>query len=423
MEKAVSDKGRGSGVGAMTRFIFRHIVRSPLKSLLTLLLAAAFMVGLMVLRVAAIRNEAELERLYQTITVDMEIVRGNTALVLDDGFIYQRTVDEILETGFVQSRYLEGMVQSDFVYRVLPDNSASEEDIFVGGKLYGIESTDEFFANRGAAGTVTYFDGWDESLFTREWEEDEALAVVLPQWLYEGLHMEENNQLCVVVTSDMGVVYETDVEVAGFYESPGNEDKEWILTSISMLQEISGNVMGYDRAIFTLDPAQNRQLPEFREAAEAIVSDYSAGRQELRALFWDQELTQAVEPLEQVISFMEILYPVTVALSVLVSAGVAVLLTLTLAKEAAILRVLGNGKARCRTILCLQTILVCILGLVLGTAIAWGYAAVSLSDAGALLSEALIRAGLYLAASIIGSVVSCVLMTLGNPLELLQVKE
>ena len=38
MEKAVSDKGRGSGVGAMTRFIFRHIVRSPLKSLLTLLL-------------------------------------------------------------------------------------------------------------------------------------------------------------------------------------------------------------------------------------------------------------------------------------------------------------------------------------------------------------------------------------------------
>ena len=65
----------------------------------------------------------------------------------------------------------------------------------------------------------------------------------------------------------------------------------------------------------------------------------------------------------------------------------------------------------------------CILGLVLGTAIAWGYAAVSLSDAGALLSEALIRAGLYLAASIIGSVVSCVLMTLGNPLELLQVKE
>ena len=79
MEKAVSDKGRGSGVGAMTRFIFRHIVRSPLKSLLTLLLAAAFMVGLMVLRVAAIRNEAELERLNATTAVNLE--EGGTPLM------------------------------------------------------------------------------------------------------------------------------------------------------------------------------------------------------------------------------------------------------------------------------------------------------------------------------------------------------
>ena len=34
------------------------------------------MVGLMVLRVAAIRNEAELERLYQTITVDVSVSGG-----------------------------------------------------------------------------------------------------------------------------------------------------------------------------------------------------------------------------------------------------------------------------------------------------------------------------------------------------------
>ena len=47
-------------------------------------------------------------------------------------------------------------------------------------------------------------------------------------------------------------------------------------------------------------------------------------------------------PLENSVELMRVLYPVTLVLSLLVAAGIAALFIMTSAKEAAIIRVLGE---------------------------------------------------------------------------------
>ncbi len=162
----------------------------------------------------------------------------------------------------------------------------------------------------------------------------------------------------------------------------------------------------------------------FRTVLEEIVSAPGAGLTPLRAVLLDEELRQAVEPLEDSIALMKLLYPVVVVLSVLVAAGVSVLFVMLSAKEAAILRVQGTSRPRTVVMLLLQQFLPSILGL------AAGLAGILISVSGArppLLPDiapgAALCAGLYLLSAIAGAVSAAILLTAKNPLEMLQVRE
>ena len=87
------------------------------------------------------------------------------------------------------------------------------------------------------------------------------------------------------------------------------------------------------------------------------------------------------------------------------------LFTLLSAKDAAILRFQGTGKAQTAAVLLLQQMFPCLAGLALGAA-------------GSLLAGGAARyAASYLAAGIAGAAVSAVLLVRKNPMELLQMRE
>lgn len=210
--------------------------------------------------------------------------------------------------------------------------------------------------------------------------------------------------------------------MAGIYNCG---DENAILLPQNDLRRLPFVSPSYSKAIFTIDPKFNRQLDTVQEALSRLVQKGSSDSANLTAIYWDQELRQAIAPMEQVISFMKALYPVTLGLSFVVAAGIAILLSLLSAKEAAILRVLGNSKTTCRVILCLQTILPCIVGLVIGHlgAVAMAYLMLPAEDAAGLMLPALGWVGLYLLYTVLGAVGASAVMTGKNPLELLQVKE
>jgi predicted lysophospholipase L1 biosynthesis ABC-type transport system permease subunit len=117
---------------------------------------------------------------------------------------------------------------------------------------------------------------------------------------------------------------------------------------------------------------------------------------------------------------MSVLYPVTIAVSVLVAAGLAVLIMFQNAKSAAVMRVLGSKKAQTRTALCAEQIVLSITGLTVGLIIL----AIIVRDINAATNHsALFCVVLYIAGTLAGSLFGAILVTNKTPLELLQVRE
>ena len=189
------------------------------------------------------------------------------------------------------------------------------------------------------------------------------------------------------------------------------------------VETMAGDQMLYAGATFFLDPAMNRDLSQFHTELDGII-DKTKSKLTLRTVVRDDELRQAVEPLEDSIVLMKLLYPVVLALSLLVAAGIAVLFVMTSAKEAAIMRVLGTSKLRSRVMLALQTAFTSAAGLLIGLAGVLAYTGRTRPELLAgLVGASALCAVLYLLAAIIGAAASSTVVTSKNPLELLQVRE
>jgi ABC-type antimicrobial peptide transport system permease subunit len=120
------------------------------------------------------------------------------------------------------------------------------------------------------------------------------------------------------------------------------------------------------------------------------------------------------------LQLMAVLYPVTLVVSVLISMGVALLMVLQGAREAAIMRVLGMGRLRARVLLSSEQFLLSLLGIMAGLA------ALVFADREVFLqltNAYVFCAALYFAGSILGATFGAISVTNRMPLGLLQVKE
>jgi len=410
-------------VGVGVYFVWQHIVRARSKSVLAILLAAGFTVGLAAIRLSISGSREKIDWLYENTEVGAELLLADTAQTISGGgFLRQDTIDILLGSGYITSAYLEGSAQGT-VIRYTPETEhestirASEED--------ALETTVRAFADEevflsplgsGGAVTITYFEEWNKELFIQEWTED-RFPVVVPKAVHEqfgnkiGLYC-KGFQIC---------------DVAGYYEGSvaGNVgETEPILLPLSAYQAICGTRMAtYTKAHVTLDPGFNRDLDRFYDILNRSTANQGS-MLALHAVIWDEELRQAVAPLETSIDLMQVLYPITLVLSLMVSIGVAVLFSITSAKEAAIMRILGTSRLQSQVVLSLQAAGTNLLGVLIGLFSVFIYSGQMQPK---LLSSpwrsSVLCAVLYLLSSILGAMVSASIVTSKNPLEMLQVKE
>jgi hypothetical protein len=181
-------------------------------------------------------------------------------------------------------------------------------------------------------------------------------------------------------------------------------------------------VARFKAAAFTMDPAFNRELETFKAAVNPVLSrNYPFGGGSgafpvaLMAEIFDEDFLLILEATEQALTLLAVLYPVFVILSVLIAAGLAVLMTIQNIKVTATLRVLGATKPRVLAILCGEQFCVCAAGLLIGAG-----ALAALFGFDAITPETL---GLYLGGTLLGAAGVAVPVALRIPLELLQVKE
>lgn len=359
------------------------------------------------------RSRLEVDRLYDMTVVEADILRADRSAEqtgetpgVGSGFVYLNTVNSVLDSGFVGSSVLEADTSWFKIEKFdSPDESTGRFPV------YAYDSPEAFYSGLADPGSLSFAAGWDMKLFVkpRKLEEiqKEGVPALFPAILLE--QMQLNVGETVRITNQSGHAY--NCVIVGQYT--GN----YILIPISVLEAMDGSKTKFTVAHFSLDPKKNRELPQLRAEMEKVMEVYGG---KLRFIIWDEELRIVIAQLDKNLSLLKVLYPVVIAVSVLIGAGLCFLLLLQATREAAILRVLGTTRTAVRLALIIEPFFLSIIGVILGLVISRFLRMTSdLVSAVPLL----VSAGLYLAGVLAGSVVGAISVTNKKPIELLQVKE
>jgi len=407
------EKGHFTVLG---RYVLRRIRRAPLKSLLTVAVALGFVLALGWIQWTMEKNRATVNRLYETTVVEVDILKSPSGAGKG---IPRAPVEAMMQSGFVQDAYLEATALRKRL-RIIQDPPKAKyyDGLYL---IWAFNQPESFFSDKLSGASLEYAPGWDESLFTKTWTleaiKDKGLPAVFPEKLIKEFDLKMGDELYLVKE----VPVHTYI-IAGQYSGKvlGGIQFPPILLPLSGLEAIERSALRYDVAQFTLDPAKNRELPAFKAEMEEKFGAAGEGQSPPRIVFWDEELRSVVGPLEKNLSLLQVLYPVTIGASMLIAAGLCLLLVMQTAKDTAILRVLGTPREEVRIMLTGEQGLLSLIGLVLGLGL---LAALRQEPAAAFSGSGMLNAGLYLAGAMVGAGLGAFFITQQKPLELLQVKE
>ncbi len=401
--------------GVTVKFVGRHLYRFSLRTVLAWLAAAVFVLSSCWLYSAVRTGEREADRLYRSVSVETEIVKKSTGVVVTEhggAYISENTIKKLLDTGFIQESFLvageEGLVSKE------AGNTGTKKV-----SLVGIEDLKQYLS-----GSWNRMQIQDELPYlTERFQKDYSKkgrygllympVAILPEALWEEWKLEPGEQICLSDASGDHTVF---AEAGGFYTG-GTVGTGPILLPLSLLELLEQGNLYYMTAKFRLDFEKNRDLEIFREEAGKILEEPGAGLLELSHVIWDEELEQAVEPMEKNIALMRILCPLSNAVSLLAAGALSLLFLLQRKREAALLRILGTGIFQTRLMLALELLILNLTGILTG-------AGISLILTGNdSLTAMLLAAGCCLAGCFMGTTAGAVLVTRAKPMELLQEKE
>lgn len=430
-----AEAGKGKGTVFACRFVFRHMGRRPVHTALICAVALAFLAAVTWMQVSIIWDTAEVNRMYETTEVDGELVKRDLAVEVGFGgaCFTQDMIDWLMESGYVRDLYAEA-ADAVRVTRVVRNwyigETLSSQLIGSQVPMRSTEDIERFCRENHVE--IDYADGYGPELFTTEWKytvpyiggitlKDDTPVIVPEIWLEQydlelgqSLEIQASNGACVmpgpVIGGTIRHVEAGDGITRGTWNSiliPASawelykEEKDWTYSCVR----------------FTMDPAFNRELDTIKEEITKQLQNPRMALMDADVMLWTGELRQVVEPFEKNLDLMKLLFPVTVAVSVIAGGGLIFLLLLQRTEEAALLRVLGNSRGRTRRMLIAEPVLLSLAGLLAGgCAVYYGFPELSIRQIGMF-------AGAYLGGCVLGAIFGTVHITRKMPLELLQVKE
>ena len=414
-------------------FVIKHILRAPLKIILTAGMALCFtlVMGWMSRMIAV--NLENIEILYNSAEIRAEIRQRDFSW--EQSGINHQTVDALINSGYIRDTRLLTSGMPWFDNRDAQEDEADgivevievPEETFIAptfdeipyyiARLLGFENPASGLSGwKWREASIIYADGWDESLFRRVYLPQDMPPVVMSEELMDFLNLELGGSFYHEIINETFII-------AGMFVNPAVRgvllDQE-ILVPLSFLLSPRGRNWGYDSMDFILNPIYNRELAQVRVILDEIINRARRPQVPLFVEYWDEELRMAIEPMERTLSLLGALFPITLVVSMLAAAGTAILLTLQKAKDAAILRVLGTKLISVRIMLCAEQLIICFFGLTAGILLMFIFFGGVFES---FYVDSVFRAILYLLASQVGSIAAGVAVTNQMPLELLQVKE
>ncbi|MDF2571865.1 MAG: FtsX-like permease family protein [Sporomusa sp.] len=412
------------GIAQITRYVFHHIIRSPLKTCLAIVLPVCSIASIGWIHQTIVFSTGEVARLYETTVVTGDVIKGNTTSYSGGeggAFICKQTIDDLMNTGFIQDMFVEAAAEAVVYpminYRLQLNRAES------GIVLCGFDRPEHFFSESGRNITIEYAGGLNETIFTKTYSTESEMKkgstlAVLPKMLMERLGLQVGDMIAIG-SGNKAYTFKVAGQYSGQIAGNLGSGVDTILMPLSVLTLLKEGEPLYISAAFVIDPAKNRDLASLREEAESIVQRTNAGLVELRLLLWDEELTKVVGPLEKNIEMLTVLYPVFVVVSTLIAIVLSLLLITQQSKETAIMRILGATKLRVRIALTLEQAVLCIAGIIIGLILVALLSGGKISVPGSVVLCAFV----YFAGTLLGAVAGAVFAAERSPLELLQVKE
>lgn len=445
---------------ATFKFVLRHILRSPIKSALIALTALTFVLSLGWLNHIIIFTEQEINRMWDTTVISAETITtpdderlfaGSNA-ILSQAPISPTVVNNLTQSGYMQEAYLEALwiygflrPETDFEHFEEPQGAWWEytDLIFGVNDLEGFVKENSRTIIHDAAGVwgedivLNFTLGFDMEDFAFDADSD-----TVPVLLRSAFLEEHGYNLGDYLVLDYPAI---TVQIIGSFDhglshsaNRFGEHRSVVVMPLAALEyHIRANAwhtrggtdgttliqrgdLTYMTARIDINPSMNREIEGLNEImAGSLINNNlrNIGDMPLELLINDQELRNVIEPMEQNLAILRLLYPIAIAAAAVMSLGLSLLLSLQNAKNAAIIRILGKGKAKTHITLWGEQAALNTIGVILGitSMLAVGVAA--------LEQTPLALATMYLIGSIVGAAVGVFIIISKTPLELMQVQE
>ena len=403
----------------IVRYVFRHLRRSPLKSLLCLLLAGALIAALGQFIVVVQQAHETVDEMYADLEVDALLAGVNGTM--GEGMPLS-VLQQLLDTDFSESFYATASCP---FYWVNESGIVDPSDTFymVEHRLIGTNEPKRYTET-----DITFLDGYDEYVFA---ESREYICVLNRSTLNKlMLEIGDEVQFSGRPAGTMpGQIQEgIPFKVVGVYDSTSYNSNA--ILPLWTLEDVQG-VMAYGaRLTYAEFRVRNDLLRDddaYRSRPTSVLensSDSEISHYTLRYL--DDELRNVVRPLESNANTLRLLLPIITAVVLIIGAAIPALVVVQTSKDAAMMRVLGMTKTKVRAILTLEQALLCLAGLAIGiTALTLVHGETLAGDKlGASVHVILLGlAAGHLALAVAASLVSSVVVSARKPLELLQAKE
>jgi len=381
---------KGTAPWHTLRYIWRHMRRTGLKSLLALLLALVLCFAMGFFTVM----RQTYGELYQSIEILPRFVNG---------FSYTQAM-EVADSKYVSGgyyEYIDTYCESNFV----PNTVVFSNDL-----------------SRVCPSDVTFKEGWGMDIL-----EKRSTYCVISKNLAEtlGISIGDRIELCrqdrlsnIYSGSPVQLSYEEAMEI--YHETTAkptvigiaDDALSRVYLPANMWESyaiIVGAVLRLDLAEYTLN--DYHEALNFRAYAERQLNGTAA--------MLSME-TEEADRIYQTYRLIELLYPIAFAVAILLGGVLPGIIILQSAKEAALLRVLGTTKRRTRVMLTLEQIMLCLLGLVLAAAALIAVKGRELYEVAGVL---LVYLSVHFAFCASSSTAASVSVTKRKVLDLLQVKE
>ena len=396
-------------------YIWRHMSRSTVKSLLAVLVAALFF---------GVGGQLALMRQTYVDICENLVITANFI-----GGLGLDIVSSVIRTGYFSDPYYEAVITAEL--------NSSMTDIVVTNNIerYAGEEVD-----------ITYANGYDASCMDKFGE-----IIIVGKTLMETFRLEPGGTVQITRQDLLAQMrYEhissyrtrhpgeeiTDDEILSLYQdelmkaineaartytiagviltSSDRTNNKAFMPGMGQSSEIYGNM--FNISLTPLDMAEfklvdNLRADEVREYGERVAKSFGV------VFLMD---TSKLENPRNTMRLLEALYPVTLVAALLIGGFLCCLVILQSSKEAAIMRILGTTNRKTRVLLALEQVILGIAGLAVGVCGLLLYQGHELT---AISWQLYLFAVLYFCVILVSTIICAILVTRHSTLGLLQTKE